>query len=163
MRIYRISNRGQTTRGGPPAWRLGQVLVTPHLINWSSYLCLGPGPILRYDLNNVKGILRFGTWNARSLYRSGSLATVIREVARYKLYLVGVQKVRWDKGGPVRAGDYIFFYGKGNENHQFGTVFCTPLLASFCLLFVFLFYFLLTLLMFLIFLLCLFLYIVFVI
>ena len=136
MRIYRISNRGQTTRGGPPAWRLGEVLVTPHLINWSSYLCLGPGPILRYDLNNVKGILRFGTWNARSLYRSGSLATVIRELARYKLYLVGVQKVRWDKGGPVRAGDYIFFYGKGNENQQFGTVFCTPLLASFCSLFV---------------------------
>jgi hypothetical protein len=31
---------------------------------------------------------------------------------------VGVQEVRWDKGGTVRAGDYNFFYGKGNENHQ---------------------------------------------
>jgi len=28
--------------------------------------------------------------------------------------LMGVQKVRWDKGGTVRAGDYNFFYGKGN-------------------------------------------------
>ena len=28
-------------------------------------------------------------------------------------YLVGVQEVRWDKGGTVRAGDYNFFYGKG--------------------------------------------------
>jgi hypothetical protein len=31
-----------------------------------------------------------------------------RELARYKLDLVGVQEVRWDKGGTVRAGDYNF-------------------------------------------------------
>ena len=32
-----------------------------------------------------------------------------------------VQEIRWDKGGTVRAGDYNFSYGKGNENHQRGT------------------------------------------
>jgi hypothetical protein len=31
---------------------------------------------------------------------------------------VSIQEVRWDKGGTVRAGDNIFFYGKGNENHH---------------------------------------------
>jgi len=36
---------------------------------------------------------------------------------------VGVQEVRWDKGGSVTAGDYDVFYGKGNENHQLGTDF----------------------------------------
>ena len=31
--------------------------------------------------------MRFDTWNARSLYRSGSLMTVVRELAKYKLDL----------------------------------------------------------------------------
>jgi ribosomal protein L31 len=31
---------------------------------------------------------------------------------------VGVQEVRWDKGGTERAEDYTFFYGAGNEDHQ---------------------------------------------
>jgi hypothetical protein len=65
--------------------------------------------------------MRFGALNVRSLHRSGSLATVVRELARYRLDLVGVQEVRWDKGGTVRTGDGIFFYGKENENHILGT------------------------------------------
>jgi len=32
-----------------------------------------------------------------------------RELARYKLNLVGVQDVRWDKGRAVSTGDYNFF------------------------------------------------------
>jgi len=68
--------------------------------------------------------MRFGTWNVRSLYRAGSLtAAAAWELARYQLDLVGVQEVMWDKGGTVRAGDYIFFYGKRNKNLQLGTGF----------------------------------------
>jgi hypothetical protein len=44
-------------------------------------------------------------------------------VARYKLGLVGVQEVRWEKEGTVGAGDYIFFSRKGNDINQMGTGF----------------------------------------
>ena len=64
-----------------------------------------------------------GTWNDRSLYRAGVLVAAARELARYKLDLVGVQEVRWEKEGTVKAGDYSFFYGKENDNHQLGTEF----------------------------------------
>jgi len=53
--------------------------------------------------------MRFVTWNVRSLYRAGSLTAAARELARYKLDLVGVQGVRWDNGGTVSAGCYTSF------------------------------------------------------
>jgi hypothetical protein len=46
------------------------------------------------------------TWNARSLYRLGPLKTVSRELAKYKLDLVGVQ-VRSDKSGTKPADDSV--------------------------------------------------------
>jgi len=74
-------------------------------------------------LKQWKRDMRFGTRNVGSLYRSGSLTTVARELARYKSDLVGVQGLRWGKGGTVRTGEYSVCYGKRNENHQMGTGF----------------------------------------
>jgi hypothetical protein len=34
---------------------------------------------------------------------------------------VEVQEVRGDGGGTEPAGEYTFFYEKGNENHELGT------------------------------------------
>jgi exonuclease III len=66
---------------------------------------------------------RCGTWNVRSLYTTRSLKTVARQLGRCKLDLVGVQEVRWEKGGTQRAEDCTFFYGQGNGDHQLGTGF----------------------------------------
>jgi exonuclease III len=65
--------------------------------------------------------MKFGTWNVRSLYRAGSLMTVVKEISKYKLDLLGVQEVRWDGGDTEPAGEYTFFYLKGNENHELDT------------------------------------------
>ena len=70
--------------------------------------------------------MKLRTWNVRSLYRAGSLKAAARELARYKLDVVGVQEVRWDKEGTVRTGDYNFFYGKGTRIINWEQVFlCT--------------------------------------
>ena len=57
--------------------------------------------------------MRFGTWNARSLRRAGSLTAAARELARHKLDLVCVQGFVWDKVGTVKQG--IIFYSMENE------------------------------------------------
>jgi len=49
--------------------------------------------------------MRLGTWHVMSLHILGSLTTVSRELGKYKLDLVGVHEVKWDKGGTVRAGN----------------------------------------------------------
>ena len=51
-------------------------------------------------------------WKGRSLYRLKSRKTVVRELARYRLGLVGVQGVKWDKEEQVTVNhpvSNIFF------------------------------------------------------
>jgi hypothetical protein len=54
--------------------------------------------------------VRFGTWNVTSLYRAGSLTAAVRDLARNKLDLVGVQDVRWGTECMVRVGDYVYLW-----------------------------------------------------
>jgi hypothetical protein len=53
------------------------------------------------------------------MYRAGSRRTVAGEISEYKLDFVGVQEVRWDRGGTEPAGQYIFLW-KENQNHELG-------------------------------------------
>jgi hypothetical protein len=47
--------------------------------------------------------------------------TVVKELSKYKLDLMVVQEVRWDRGGTKPSGKYTFSYGRGNEKNELGT------------------------------------------
>jgi exonuclease III len=68
--------------------------------------------------------MKFGTWNVRSLCRAGLLKAVARELGKYKLDLVGVQELRWEKGGTERAERIIHFsVEKGMKIINYGQFF----------------------------------------
>jgi exonuclease III len=60
--------------------------------------------------------MKFGTWNVRSPYRTGSLKTVVRELTKHKLDFMGVQEVRWQKSGTEEAEIIRFSMEKGMGN-----------------------------------------------
>jgi hypothetical protein len=51
---------------------------------------------------------------------SGSLNTVVRELAKYWLDLVCVKEVEWDESSTELAEDCTLVYRKGSENHHGG-------------------------------------------
>ena len=127
LRIYWISSRGQPTRGCAPALGLDEVLTSPHRksclvmkhihVPWSRTDPLVWPKQWERDM-------RFGTWNFRSLYRSGSLTAVARELARYKLDWVA--KGKWGGGGDrVRPRDYTFLVWNRTRKSSIGkSTFC---------------------------------------
>jgi hypothetical protein len=77
-----LSSRGQSTRGGPPAWGFGDALTTPHrktfIMSRHVQRSLGIRLILRYDLSNgndMKMDLReigWGSWAGSTWLRIGA-------------------------------------------------------------------------------------------
>jgi hypothetical protein len=56
--------------------------------------------------------MRVGTWNIWSLCRVHAIKSVVGELEKYKLDLVGVKEVRWEGERYQIPDNYTFFYGK---------------------------------------------------
>ena len=67
--------------------------------------------------------MQIGTWNVRSLYRTGAVVGIVKEVGRYNLDIVRLQEVRLPGEEKRNYGTYTLFHGKGNVNHAAGTGF----------------------------------------
>jgi hypothetical protein len=46
--------------------------------------------------------------------------TVAKQISKYKLDVVGVQEVRWDRAGTEPTYKYTFSMEGGNDNHELG-------------------------------------------
>jgi hypothetical protein len=53
------------------------------------------------------------------------LKTVAKELAKCKLDLIGVQEVRWEKGGTEPAGNYKFSVGMRIMNERWDFLYMT--------------------------------------
>jgi hypothetical protein len=87
-----MSSREQPTRGSPPAWGLGLGLTSPHRKNVSRYEMFQHARTWTDSLarlNLLKKDMRYGTWNVRSLCSAGTIKSVVGELEKYKLDLVG--------------------------------------------------------------------------
>jgi len=96
-----MNSRERPKRGDPPVWGLGEGLTTPHH-KFYEIRVLAKGLAFRLMFGKVQTmeeVHRFGIWNVRRL----SLKTVSREFARYRLGLVSVLKVSWEKGRNKRG------------------------------------------------------------
>jgi hypothetical protein len=52
--------------------------------------------------------------------------TVLKELSKYKLDLVGEQGMRWESGGTEPPGEYAFFNGRGMRIMNYVQIFlCT--------------------------------------
>lgn len=84
-------------------------------------------PRIRRALDNMTGNrkngLLFGTWNVRTLFKSGAAQNIIKEIERYKSEIVALQEIRWDDTGTLVIQETTILYGKCNEQRQFGTGF----------------------------------------
>jgi hypothetical protein len=64
-------------------------------------------------------------WNVRSLYTVGSITAAARELASYKLDVVGVKEVKWDRGSTVTVEIIIFYMEKEPKAINWNRIFST--------------------------------------
>lgn len=70
------------------------------------------------------GDIRIGTWNIRTLFKTGAMKTIIDEIKRYKLPVVALQEIRWPGNGSIKSYDTTLFYSGGaSDRHEFGVGF----------------------------------------
>ena len=59
-------------------------------------------------------VMRFGTWNVRTVLQAGNMNMIAEEVERYKMNVVALQEIRWKVKGSIRKVKFTLHYS-GND------------------------------------------------
>jgi len=62
-------------------------------------------------------VMRFGTWNVRTLLQAGNMNTTAEEAEKYKMDAAALQEIRWKGKGTIRKSKFTLYYS-GNEDRQ---------------------------------------------
>lgn len=66
----------------------------------------------------------FGTWNVRTLYKTGALLSVISQIQKYNISVTAVQETRWHGSGISDMKKHTVLYsGKNKGRHEYGVAF----------------------------------------
>jgi hypothetical protein len=82
---------------------------------------------LRADSLHPKTTRRVGCWNVRTLYQTGKLAQVVREMECYNIELLGICETRWTGSGSRQlvSGHQILYSGRSDDHHSRGVAIIT--------------------------------------
>ena len=62
-------------------------------------------------------VLRFGTWNIRTLLQAGTMNSIVDEIIRYRMDMVALQEIRWKGKGDIKKKEFTMYFS-GDENKQ---------------------------------------------
>lgn len=65
----------------------------------------------------------FGTWNTRSLYRSGALKEILNEMTKYGIDILAVQEMRWKGSGIFDTRTHTVLRSGKNDKSELGVAF----------------------------------------
>ena len=70
---------------------------------------------------NLKEVKYIGTWNVRTLYKTGQLDILLHQLSSYKWSIVGLSEIRWTGNGELTKDDCkIIYSGRKDDVHQEG-------------------------------------------
>jgi hypothetical protein len=68
--------------------------------------------------------IEIGTWNVKSLYKTGTLKALSMQLEKYRVSITAVQETRWLGSGIHDLKKHSILYsGKERGNHEFGVAF----------------------------------------
>ena len=76
-----------------------------------------------YSIRLPKKITSIGTWNVRTLNRTGKIEELTNELSRYKWDIVGLSETRLNSCGELTTNEGHKIYYSGREKHQEGVGF----------------------------------------